>query len=322
MDDTTQGKRDERGFWRPGKPLAYPRVLVWPPDLRGILSWLPGFIFPWNALYLAIAFVAWRWLTPSLSDMQNLELWWVGLILARNLAIVTALYGLFHLRLYVRRAQGIAFKYDARWPDAAHPSFVLSSQTLDNVIFSLGLGVPIWTAYEVATLSAMANGIIPVVDWAAHPIYCGALLFVLPLLREVHFYATHRLLHWRPLYKAIHKLHHKNVNPGPWSGLAMHPVEHLLYFSGVLVLWIIPGHPLHVIFQLMETGLSPAAAHVGFHRVVTGPRGGVDTYCYAHYLHHRYFNCNYADGTVPLDKWLGTFNDGQGDAKAGRSRRT
>ena len=30
-----------------------------------------------------------------------------------------------------------------------------------------------------------------------------------------------------------------------------------------------------------------------------------------HYLHHRYFECNYGEATIPLDKWFGTFRDGQ-----------
>jgi hypothetical protein len=32
----------------------------------------------------------------------------------------------------------------------------------------------------------------------------------------------------RLLYKYVHSLHHKSYNPGPWSGLAMHPVGHSL----------------------------------------------------------------------------------------------
>jgi hypothetical protein len=27
------------------------------------------------------------------------------------------------------------------------------------------------------------------------------------------------------------------------------------------------------------------------------------------YLHHRYFNCNYGDATLPLDRFFGTFRD-------------
>ena len=38
-----------------------------------------------------------------------------------------------------------------------------------------------------------------------------------------------------------------------------------------------------------------------------------------HYLHHRYFECNYGaglDGAIlPLDKWLGTFHDGSDEAQ-------
>jgi sterol desaturase/sphingolipid hydroxylase (fatty acid hydroxylase superfamily) len=28
-----------------------------------------------------------------------------------------------------------------------------------------------------------------------------------------------------------------------------------------------------------------------------------------HYLHHRFFECNYGTGAVPFDKWFGTFRD-------------
>eukprot|EP00729_Bicosta_minor_P023580 gene23580-18820_t len=33
------------------------------------------------------------------------------------------------------------------------------------------------------------------------------------------------------LYNNVHSLHHKSYITGPWSGLAMHPVEHLFYYS-------------------------------------------------------------------------------------------
>jgi len=34
-----------------------------------------------------------------------------------------------------------------------------------------------------------------------------------------------------------------------------------------------------------------------------------------HYLHHRYFNCNYGNPAVPWDKWFGSFHDGTDEAK-------
>ena len=50
----------------------------------------------------------------------------------------------------------------------------------------------------------------------------------------------------------------------------MHPVEHVLYFSGVILHWIVPSHPLHVIFHLQHLAFSPAQGHSGFHEVVLG----------------------------------------------------
>ena len=41
-----------------------------------------------------------------------------------------------------------------------------------------------------------------------------------------------------------------------------------------------------------------------------------DRWYYIHYLHHKYFEVNYGDGLIPLDRWFGTFHDGSdaGDA--------
>jgi sterol desaturase/sphingolipid hydroxylase (fatty acid hydroxylase superfamily) len=36
----------------------------------------------------------------------------------------------------------------------------------------------------------------------------------------------------------------------------------------------------------------------------------VNMHAYVHYLHHKYFEVNYGDGLIPLDKVFGTFHDG------------
>ena len=68
-------------------------------------------------------------------------------------------------------------------------------------------------------------------------------------------------------------------------------------------------------------GLSPAQGHTGFDRVVTGDGKSVHLPYFAHYLHHRYFEVNYADGSIPLDKWFGTFHDGSPEADEALKRR-
>ena len=102
----------------------------------------------------------------------------------------------------------------------------------------------------------------------------------------------------------VQYLHHLNKNPGPWSGLSMHPVEHLLYFSVVLIHFVVPSHPLHFFFNSQHTALTPAGGHSGFD-------GVMHSGSYFHYLHHHYFECNYGEATIPLDKWFGTFRDGK-----------
>jgi sterol desaturase/sphingolipid hydroxylase (fatty acid hydroxylase superfamily) len=81
----------------------------------------------------------------------------------------------------------------------------------------------------------------------------------------------------------------------------MHPVEHLLYFSVVLIHWVIPSHPIHFLFNAQHTALTPAAGHHGFEGPVF--KGRVPTGSYFHYLHHRFFN------TLPLDRMFGTFRE-------------
>jgi sterol desaturase/sphingolipid hydroxylase (fatty acid hydroxylase superfamily) len=318
VTDSEIGKRDRRGDWRPFKRLKPPPLMVWPPQPVGFLKWLfgyPGYLWPWSVLYLVVAVLTWTYLTPALTTMQGFAFGWVGLILARNLAMTLAVYGVWHLRLYYRKSQGTDFKYNSRWPSSDNAIFLFRSQTLENMFWTLVSGVPVWTAFEVVTLWAMANGLIPMLDIQAHPILASLFFVFILVYREVHFYLIHRLIHWPPLYRSVHSLHHKNVNPGPWSGLSMHPVEHALYFSGVLLHWVVASHPIHVIFHLQHLAFAPAKGHSGFERMVIKGDFALQTNDYFHNLHHKYFECNYGgDGTVPLDKWFGTFHDGSEEA--------
>ena len=45
-----------------------------------------------------------------------------------------------------------------------------------------------------------------------------------------------------------------------------------------------------------------------------GEETSMEASYYAHYLHHKYFEVNYSDGMVPLDRWFGTFHDGTSEA--------
>lgn len=320
----TLGERGP-GDWQPPQLLKDPPVFVWPPQPLRFLKWLfgfPGYLWPWNVLYAGIALLTWLFLTPDLARMKTFALDWVAFIFFRNVALIALFVSPWHLRLYARRTQGTNFKYRGRWLATDNPTFLFRNQLRDNVFWTLCSAVPIWTAYEVLTFWVQANGYVPVVGFQAHPVYCALLMLVIPAFHDLHFEAIHRLIHWPPLYRAAHYLHHKNVNPGPWSGLSMHPIEHLLYFSGVLLHWIVPSHPLHVLQHLQVLAFSPTPGHCGFHKIVVNDHLAINTDNYRHYLHHKYFEVNYGgEGIVPIDVWTGTFHDGSEAADTAMKKR-
>ena len=329
MDEAKYGTRDKRGDWTPNRPISYGPALAWPPQPKALFKWLfgfPGYFLPWNVAYAAFAILIWTWLTPSLEHFKSITPTWAGIILLRNVVLAICVYGGWHTWFYVWRKQKTAFKYNGQWPKDRAEGFLFGHQTYDNMFHTLVSGVPIWTAYEVLLLWAYANGIAPFISFAEHPIGFVAVFFLVPLIHEVGFYFAHRLLHYSFLYETAHKLHHRNVSPGPWSGLSMHPIEHLIYFSTILLFFVIPAHPIHMINLASRLGLAPAQGHTGFDRLVIGDEATMDVSYFAHYLHHKYFEVNYADGMIPLDKWFGSFHDGTPESheamRARRMRRT
>jgi sterol desaturase/sphingolipid hydroxylase (fatty acid hydroxylase superfamily) len=318
MDDSQYGIRDRRGHWRAFKPLGYPPLFVWPAQPKALARWLfghDGYMLPWNLFYASIALLYWFYLTPSLQTMKTLTFDWPIYLLICNAVILFLVTGGLHLYLYIQRAQGTQFKHNAQWPSKNNSAFLFGNQNVDNFIWTFASAVPIWTAFEVLLLWCFANGYIPFVSFNEHPIYLAVLFFLVPIWRGgLHFYLIHRLLHIPTLYRWVHKLHYNNVNPGPWTGLSMHPVEQLFFYSSVLIYVIVPAHPLIVVFEGIHASLSPGIGHSGFDRIVLGKDRSVTTYDRFHYLHHKYFECNYGLALIPLDKWFGTFHDGTEEA--------
>lgn len=314
--------RDHRGDWRPEGNVKLPPLYSWPPQPLKVARWLfvyDGYLLPWNVFYVALVTALWLWLSPSLADMATLEVGWIAQIFIRNLIVLVAFTGALHLRLYTRKAQGTAFKYSAKWPEKQDRNFLFGRQVYDNMFWTIVSGGVIWSAYEVLMMWLLASNRLPYASTyalIANPYYFVAVLLLIPFWRIFHFYWIHRLIHWQPLYRTIHYIHHKNVNIGPWSGMAMHPLEHVLYFSSVLIHAIIPSHPIHIMFNLFQGALGPAQGHAGFDEIVVAGDTTIPTHNYMHYLHHRYHTVNFGEGLVPLDKWFGSLHDGSDAAHA------
>lgn len=318
METRFDGKRDKRGDWSVPEPLTYAPIAEWPPRPLALLKWVfgyPGFFLPWGLFYMAVPALIWIYFTPELAAMKNFEAGWVSYIFFRNLVLILLWTGAWHFWFYVRKAQGTDWKHTTKWLARDNRLFLFRNQTLDNLFWTIVGAVPAWSAYEVLTMWLYANDYILFVSISEHPVYFCVLMCLVPVIRDIHYYTVHRISHWGPIYKWVHYVHHNNVNVGPFSGLSVHPVENLWYWSGVMIHWIIPSHPIHALFHMQHAALTPAPSHSGFERVVLLEGVGVKTNDFFHFLHHKYFECNYGgDGMLPLDRWFGTFHDGTAEA--------
>ena len=45
------------------------------------------------------------------------------------------------------------------------------------------------------------------------------------LAYDAYIYGAHRLLHWGPLYRHVHSVHHRSTAPSAATAFAMHPIE-------------------------------------------------------------------------------------------------
>ncbi len=286
-------------FTRPFSPLAVFRWLV--------QQWLP---FSDRLLILILALVSWAFFTPSLAQSQQLQWGWISSLLLRNMLLMVLVAGGLHLYLNILKPQGDQRRFDGSIL-GHNKRFTFGHQVHDNIFWTCASGVPIWTAYEVLMLWAMAHGHVPALsNTVAGLCLTALLLFLIPLWETFYFHWIHRLLHWPPLYRLAHNVHHRNTNVGPWSGLSMHPIEHFLYLGTVLIHFVVPANPLVIIYHLQFFALSAPTSHAGHEGIILGNKNVMPLGGFFHQLHHRHFDCNYGNLAIPFDRWLNSMHGG------------
>jgi len=196
------------------------------------------------------------------------------------------------------------------WFDMASRPFVRGrTYSLDKLFHNMAWttsGIVIWTGFENIMCYLWATGRLAYIsDWDSFNTSVGFLklvvaLMAVPVWRSVHFYFAHRFLHYGPMYQQVHSLHHRNTDVEPFSGLCMHPVEHLYYFACILPNLLFVCSPFALMWNGVHLLLSPAASHSGYEDHFQS-----DAF---HYFHHRYFECNYAGTDAAfMDIFFGTF---------------
>jgi sterol desaturase/sphingolipid hydroxylase (fatty acid hydroxylase superfamily) len=310
--------------YHPDLPLADLSIFKWPPDPHFLGRWV---LRNWltlseRVMMVVLATLCWLFLYPSLGTAKTLAFGWVFQVWLVNLGLMICIAGGLHWFFYVWRGQGKALKFDHREPAKGNSLWNFSNQVHDNMFWSLGSGVLQVTVLQVLVMWLMANGYVPTINLTSNPILFIAGLMLLPIWSAFHFYWVHRLLHVPFLYKRVHALHHRNVNIGPWSGLSMHPVEHLLYLSSLLIHCVIPSHPIHLYFHVIYLAPGAAMTHTGYEDLLIKDKRKLALGSFYHQLHHRYYECNYGNQEMPWDRWFGTFHDGSDEGtKETRSRK-
>lgn len=308
----TSGGESKNWNWHPDIPLKYSPLFDSKPQPLAVIKWFASAWLPLTELtcYLLLAIAVWSWVQPPLSETTTLSSGWVSALWARNLLMMTLLTSFLHIWLYRWRKQQSSYRYMREEPTSRHKKFLGGYQLHDNIFWTLASGVTLWTAYEAGLWLAMSNGVAPLITFMENPIWFVLWFPLIGIWYSFHFYWAHRFLHWKPMYRYVHSVHHRNISTGPWSGFSMHPVEHLIYLSSILIHLVIPSHPIHMLFHVYWLTLATATSHSGYQALVLGNLSKVVISTFFHQLHHRYFNCNYGNVELPMDRWFGSFNDG------------
>jgi cytochrome b involved in lipid metabolism len=314
------------------------RIHSWGPlTLAGIEGMHRGDLF-----YLSVGLLVWLFTWPSDAvaatwpALSELLTSWVALVVVRNLVLEVALYESWHQLLFgFLKTPAV----EARRFSSFDPYDGTTAVWRERFFCTCGF---IWSSlYECLVVHIWASGVVPECDdkvlagpfgsacrmatpsWndiMERPLVVTWFLLAFAVttqFRGIHFFFCHRMMHpwWDQnnglkqgdvgafLYRHVHSLHHKSYNPGPWSSLSMHPVEHMLYFSCFFLAFFVPYHPLHLLLNKYHTDISALAGHDGH-----ASPGAADV---GHYLHHAHFECNYGFSFPNyLDKFFGTFDDG------------
>jgi sterol desaturase/sphingolipid hydroxylase (fatty acid hydroxylase superfamily) len=238
-----------------------------------------------------------------------------------NLSAVTAPISSDFIAERLPLWSSIVLGYDLFWHVAlyglglAHRPFIRNrlykiDKVAHNVAWTLS-GVLIWTLFENIFCYLWATNKLVYAPDSFTSITIA--LLAIPVWRSIHFYFAHRFLHFGPLYQQVHSLHHRNTDVEPFSGLCMHPVEHLYYYACVAPSLLFICSPFAFLWNGVHLLLSPGASHSGYEDHFQS-----DAF---HYLHHRYFECNYAGTDAAfMDVFFGTFRGALDDSDTAEGR--
>lgn len=201
-----------------------------------------------------------------------------------------------------RRLAGRRILDGAPRPGQVRREFVYS---LSTVLIFASTGMLLWLFAATGRVRIYSD--VAELGWA----WWWASLALIIVAHDAWFYWTHRLLHARRWFGAVHGRHHASVHPTPWAAYAFHPIEALVQAAFLpLYVAVVPTHDAAIAVFLIHMILRNAMGHSS-HELMPWrwtPRGALRwiTPVTHHHFHHAHNRGNYGLYFTWWDRWCGT----------------
>ena len=217
----------------------------------------------------------------------------------------------FGLGLYAAVAT-VAYAYYFRW----HRNRFVPDYCADRAQLRHAIG---WSIYGivgnaflllpiqvlVAKGYSRVYGDVSAYGWAYLPLS----LAMVVLFAETCIYWIHRALHVQPLYRWLHRYHHRYREPNPAISFSFHPVDSFAQSTPYHIFAFLV--PLHAWIYVGLIGFAALWALLIHNRVCWVPATIVNnTGCHA--AHHWYYRYNYGNYFTLWDRLAGTYFDPAG----------
>lgn len=216
-----------------------------------------------------------------------------SLIVLFNISIRYLLFtGSFYLFFYVWRNKRYWYaKIQQRYPEKKHIILEIKHSFVTILIFGAVILSVIWAGKH-----GLTQVYAPINKYGY--LYYFFSIGLMIVLHDTYFYWTHRLMHWKPLFKLAHKTHHLSTNPTPFAAYAFHPIEALIEVGIIpLIAFTIPHHASAITIFSLYSLLLNVTGHLGYELF---PKGFASHKIFKwhntsthHNMHHRLVKCNY-----------------------------
>jgi lathosterol oxidase len=213
--------------------------------------------------------------------------------------------GSFYLFFYVWKNKKYWYsKIQQRYPERKHIFREIKYSVITILIFGVVILLVIWAGKHNLTRFYEP------IDKYGYGYYFLSIALMIAM-HDTYFYWTHRLMHWKPFFKHVHKIHHLSLNPTPFAAYAFHPVEAVVEIGIIpLIAFTIPHATSAITIFSIYSLLLNVLGHLGYELF---PKGFTSHKLFKwhntsthHNMHHRLIKCNYGLYFNCWDRWMNT----------------